>query len=94
MPNWILDTENKEYREFMQEALNMMEKMEVVGIAIIALTPDNTLTGYWEMELGDMQTAKDQIELDIIDKYLHNVGYVLKEPDICKEEDFGISDEE
>jgi len=79
MPNWILDTENSEYREFMQEALNMMEKMEVVGIAIIALTPDNTLTGYWGMELQDKQTVKDQIELDIIDEYIHNVGYVLKE---------------
>ena len=78
MPSMILGTEPHEYKEFIEEALNYFEKLEIVGIAIVGLTPDNVLTGYWQMELLDKQTAKDQLELDIIDDYIHANGYIIK----------------
>lgn len=63
--NIITSTKNSPYNEFLAESL---DKYDIKGIAIVALTDKETLTGYWDMSLADMSKAKSEIEFDIIDR--------------------------
>lgn len=67
--NIITSTKNSPYNEFLAESLDKFEKYDIKGIAIVALTDKETLTGYWDMSLADMSKAKSEIEFDIIDRY-------------------------
>lgn len=67
--NIITSTKNSPYNEFLAESFDKFEKYDIKGIAIVALTDKETLTGYWDMSLADMSKAKSEIEFDIIDRY-------------------------
>lgn len=58
------------YNEFLVEGLDKSEEHDIKGIAVVALTDKETLTGYWNMSLTDMSKAKSEIEFDIIDKFV------------------------
>lgn len=70
--NIIISTKNCPYNEFLTEGLDKFEEYDIKGIAVVALTDEETLTGYWNMSLADVSKAKSEIEFDIIDKFVTN----------------------
>lgn len=70
--NIITSTKNSPYNEFFADGLDKFEEYDIKGIAIVALTDKETLTGYWNMSLADISRAKSELELDIIDRFIIN----------------------
>ena len=68
----VSDKENQEYTGFIVETLNTFESHNIKGIAIVALTDDETLTGYWNMSLRDKATAENEIRYDVLDEFILN----------------------
>lgn len=68
--NIIISAKNCPYNEFLTEVLDKFEEYDIKGIAVVALTDEETLTGYWNMSLADKSKAKSEIEFDIIDKFV------------------------
>ena len=63
----ISDKQQQEYAGFMAETLSLFESHDIKGIAIVALTGEETLTGYWNMCLKDKSIAESEIRYDVID---------------------------
>lgn len=70
--NIILSDKNPDYTSFISEALNAFEKYNVKGIAIVAITDTENLTGYWNMDLRDKLTAENEIRFDVLDEFIKN----------------------
>lgn len=66
----ISDKQQQEYTGFMAETLTLFEQENIKGIAIVALTDNETLTGYWNMNLKDKATAENEIRYDVIDQLI------------------------
>jgi len=64
----IITSDNQEeYHAFIAETLQLFEEHNIKGIAVVALTGEETLTGYWNMTLKDKAEAKSAIGYDIVD---------------------------
>ena len=70
--NIIISDNKKEYSMFLAEVMNVFEDYEIKGIAIVAITPEENLTGYWNMSLKDKLTAENEIRFDNIDEFIKN----------------------
>lgn len=68
----ISDKQQEEYTGFITETLNTFQNHNIRGIAIVALTDDETLTGYWNMNLRDKATAENEIRYDVLDEFILN----------------------
>lgn len=68
--NLIISDNQKDYSQFLLEPMNVLEEYEVKGIAVVALTPNENLTGYWNMDLKDKLTAENEIRFDNIDEFI------------------------
>ncbi len=68
--NVIVSTSEQPYTQFMAEAMNTFEDYNIKGIAIVALTDGDTLTGYWNMNLDDRAKVKAEVEFDCIDEFM------------------------
>lgn len=68
--NLIISDNQKDYSQFLLELMNVLEEYEVKGIAVVALTPNENLTGYWNMDLKDKLTAENEIRFDNIDEFI------------------------
>ena len=68
--NVIVSTSEQPYTQFMVEAMNTFEDYSIKGIAIVALTDSDTLTGYWNMNLDDKAKVKTELEFDCIDEFM------------------------
>lgn len=68
--NVIVSTSEQPYTQFMAEAMNTFEDYNIKGIAIVALTDGDTLTGYWNMNLDDRAKVKTEVEFDCIDEFM------------------------
>ena len=66
----ISDKQQQEYAGFMAETLSLFENHDIKGVAIVALTDEETLTGYWNMCLKDKSIAESEIRYDVIDSFL------------------------
>lgn len=63
----ITSTKQEEYHKFIAETLSSFEEYKIKGIAIVALTDKETLTGYWNMDLNQRAEAETAIRYDVID---------------------------
>ncbi len=70
--NFIASSKKLPYSEFMLEMLNNLEHYDVHGIAVVAFIGDETLNGYWQMDLADKERARDAIDHDCIDEFIRN----------------------
>ena len=68
--NLIISNRNQDYQKFIAEALNTFEDYNIKGLAIVALTDNENLTGYWNMELKDKLTAENEIRFDVLDDFI------------------------
>lgn len=61
----------KGVRRFLADAIRGAEESQSVGAALVLLKKNGDVeTGYWNMELMDMQVAAGTIQADIIDKII------------------------
>ena len=63
----IMSDKQQDYHAFMVETLQMFEEHNIKGLAIVALTDEETLTGYWEMDLKQRADAEIAIRYDVVD---------------------------
>ena len=68
--NIITSTKNSPYNEFILDLLNKLEQVHVNGIAVVILTDNENMTGYWNMNTNDLAIAKTELELDVIDRFI------------------------
>lgn len=68
--NIIATTNNSPYNKFILEMLNRMEQVHVNGIAVVILTDNENMTGYWNMDTNDLAVAKTELEFDTIDRFI------------------------
>ena len=68
----IVSDKDKEYHEFVLGMLEMFEKYNIHSVAVVALTDTDNISGYWNMDLYDRLKAKNEIELDCIDRFIMN----------------------
>ena len=68
--NIITTTNNSPYNKFILEMLNRMEQVHVNGIAVVILTDNENMTGYWNMNTNDLAIAKTELEFDTIDRFI------------------------
>ena len=66
----IISNKDKKYHEFVLEMLEALEEYDVKGIAVVALTDSDNISGYWNMNLYDKIKAKTEIEFDCIDNFI------------------------
>lgn len=66
----ISDKKQQGYEGFIAETLNTFEQYNIKGIAVVALTDTETLTGYWNMSLKDKVTAETEIRYDVLDSFI------------------------
>lgn len=64
---FIMSDKQQDYQAFMAETLQTLADYNIRGVAIVALTDDETLTGYWNMSLRDKSQAETEIRCDVID---------------------------
>ena len=69
--NIIVSDKNQDYHAFFAEALNACEGREVKGIALVILTDDENLTGYWNMNIYDKTRAETEIRFDAFDDFFN-----------------------
>lgn len=68
--NIITSTKNSPYNEFILDLLNKLEQVHVNGIAVVILTDNENMTGYWNMNTNDLAIAKTELEFDVIDRFI------------------------
>lgn len=68
--NIITSTTNSPYNEFILDLLNKLEQVHVNGIAVVILTYNENMTGYWNMDTNDLAVAKTELEFDTIDRFI------------------------
>lgn len=68
--NIITSTKNSPYNEFILDMLNKLEQVHVNGIAVVVLTDNENMTGYWNMDTNDLAVAKTELEFDTIDRFI------------------------
>ena len=70
--NIITSTKNSPYNEFILDLLNKLEQVHVNGIAVVILTDNENMTGYWNMNTNiyDLAMAKTELEYDMIDRFI------------------------
>lgn len=68
--NIITSTKNSPYNEFILDLLNKLEQVHVNGIAVVILTDNENMTGYWNMNTNDLAIAKTELEFDTIDRFI------------------------
>ena len=68
--NIITSTKNSPYNEFILDLLNKLEQVHVNGIAVVILTDNENMTGYWNMDTNDLAVAKTELEFDTIDRFI------------------------
>lgn len=68
--NIITGTKNSPYNEFILDMLNKLEQVHVNGIAVVILTDNENMTGYWNMDTNDLAVAKTELEFDTIDRFI------------------------
>lgn len=68
--NIITSTKNSPYNEFILDLLNKLEQVHVNGIAVVILTDNENMTGYWNMNTNDLAIAKTELEFDMIDRFI------------------------
>ena len=68
--NIITSTKNSPYNEFILDLLNKLEQVHVNGIAVVILTDNENMTGYWNMDTNDLAIAKTELEFDTIDRFI------------------------
>lgn len=67
MASMIFTTEPKGYTAFLTETIEAFSKSNIKGIAIVALTGNENITGYWNMSLQDKVIAENEIRYDVVD---------------------------
>lgn len=68
--NIITSTKNSPYNDFILDMLNKLEQVHVNGIAVVILTDNENMTGYWNMNMNDLAMAKTELECDMIDRFI------------------------
>lgn len=68
--NIITSTKNSPYNDFILDMLNKLEQVHVNGIAVVILTDNENMTGYWNMDTNDLAIAKTELEFDMIDRFI------------------------
>lgn len=68
--NIIATTNNSPYNKFILDMLNRIEQVHVNGIAVVILTDNENMTGYWNMNTNDLAIAKTELEFDMIDRFI------------------------
>lgn len=68
--NIIATTNNSPYNKFILDMLNRIEQVHVNGIAVVILTDNENMTGYWNMDTNDLAIAKTELEFDMIDRFI------------------------
>lgn len=68
--NIITSTKNSPYNDFILDMLNKLEQVHVNGIAVVILTDNENMTGYWNMDTNDLAIAKTELEFDTIDRFI------------------------
>lgn len=68
--NIITSTKNSPYNDFILDMLNKLEQVHVNGIAVVILTDNENMTGYWNMNTNDLAIAKTELEFDTIDRFI------------------------
>lgn len=67
---YLISDNNAEYTQFMAETIETMSGYKVKGIAVVILTEEQTLTGYWNMSLKDKCQAEAEIRFDTMDAFI------------------------
>lgn len=70
--NILISTNQPDYNSFVLDVLNLFEKYNIKGIAIVAITDTENLTGYWKMSLYDKIIAENEIKFDVMDEFIKN----------------------
>lgn len=68
--NMITSTSKQPYHDFILDMLNKLEQVHVNGIAVVILTDNENMTGYWNMDTNDLAIAKTELEFDTIDRFI------------------------
>lgn len=68
--NMITSTSKQPYNDFILDMLNKLEQVHVNGIAVVILTDNENMTGYWNMDTNDLAIAKTELEFDTIDRFI------------------------
>lgn len=68
--NMITSTSKQPYNDFILDLLNKLEQVHVNGIAVVILTDNENMTGYWNMDTNDLAVAKTELEFDTIDRFI------------------------
>ncbi len=68
--NMITSTSKQPYNDFILDMLNKLEQVHVNGIAVVILTDNENMTGYWNMDTNDLAVAKTELEFDTIDRFI------------------------
>lgn len=68
--NMITSTSKQPYNDFILDLLNKLEQVHVNGIAVVILTDNENMTGYWNMDTNDLAIAKTELEFDTIDRFI------------------------
>lgn len=68
--NMITSTSKQPYNDFILDLLNKLEQVHVNGIAVVVLTDNENMTGYWNMDTNDLAIAKTELEFDTIDRFI------------------------
>ena len=68
--NMITSTSKQPYNDFILDMLNKLERVHANGIAVVILTDNENMTGYWNMNTNDLAIAKTELEFDMIDRFI------------------------
>ena len=68
--NMITSTSKQPYNDFILDMLNKLEQVHVNGIAVVILTDNENMTGYWNMDTNDLAVAKTELEFDTIGRFI------------------------
>lgn len=88
----VSDSPTQDYENFLTEGMAEMRKYKVRSLAIVALLEkgeqEDTLNGYFNMDLRDLQVAAASIQADITDKLVRaNLRRYLEELEETEDEE-------
>ncbi len=68
----ITSTEPRDFHGFIVETIDKLEEYQVTGLAIVALTPGESITAYWNLDTSGKAQAEHEIRLDVFDAFLRS----------------------
>lgn len=88
----VSDSPAQDYENFLTEGMAEMRKYKVRSLAIVAILEkgeqEDTLDGYFNMDLRDLQVAAATIQADITDKLVRaNLRRYLEELEETEDEE-------